>query len=230
MNNRLTAIFSQIILMAALMGQSISSPFMPVTGADFDTPTSANPANAQTLTEFAASVNNKTSMLTGIYASSTMAFPVVQQPSDNPGYVSTTDGVVTEFAFASQYGSTGILAHNYLAGKDFTSIQNGQHIALVFGNGKVEYYKVTSVLSFQALQPYSPYSNFVDLADTNRQISATQLFMETYGVANRLVLQTCIDANGIDSWGRLFIIAEPDATYQPGADTAEIVKGSQLPL
>jgi hypothetical protein len=35
-----------------------------------------------------------------------------------------------------------------------------------------------------------------------------------YGRRGDLVLQTCIEAQGIDTWGRLFVIAEPVALRQ----------------
>jgi hypothetical protein len=44
-------------------------------------------------------------------------------------------------------------------------------------------------------------------------LSASDLFTQTYGVRNSLVLQTCITLNGLDTWGRLFILATP---YIPG--------------
>jgi hypothetical protein len=212
---RLLVSFIQITLALGFISQPIHTSLVPVTGTSLDTTSGSTPASMPTLPEFIRAVTNNTSAPAGIYVSNTLAFPIVQQPSDNSGFVSTKENVVTNFAFASQYKSTGLLAHNYLAGAQFPAINNGQHLALVLGNGSVVYYKVTAIRSYQALQPYSPYSNFIDLADTTRKLSATDLFMETYGIADRLVLQTCIDAEGIDSWGRLFIIAEPDPTYRP---------------
>jgi len=207
--------FIQITLALGFISQPIHTSIVPVTAASVDTPSGYTPASLPTLSEFIVTVSNNTSAPAGIYVSNTLAFPVVQQPSDNPAFVSTKENVVTNFTFSSQYKSTGLLAHNYLAGSQFTAINNGQHLALVLGNGTVVYYKVIAIKSYQALQPYSPYSNFIDLADTSRKLSATDLFMETYGIADRLVLQTCIDAEGVDSWGRLFIIAEPDPNYSP---------------
>lgn len=212
---RLLISFIQITLALGFVGQPIHASFVPVTASSSDTTSGSTPASLPTLYEFIKTVSNNTSQPAGIYLSNTLAFPVVQQPADNPAFVSTKENVVTNFAFASQYKTTGLLAHNYLAGAQFTSINNGDHLALILGNGTVVYYKVTAIRSYQALQPYSPYSNFIDLADTSRKLTATDLFMETYGVADRLILQTCIDAEGIDSWGRLFIIAEPDPNYRP---------------
>ena len=62
--------------------------------------------------------------------------------------------------------------------------------------------------SFQATQPTSPYSSFIDLS-SNKTLSATELFTQTYGTKGALILQTCIASGTVDSWGRLFVIAIP---------------------
>jgi hypothetical protein len=41
------------------------------------------------------------------------------------------------------------------------------------------------------------------------------VFTKIYAVKDRLVLQTCIAKDGIDSWGRLFVIAEPVVDFSP---------------
>jgi hypothetical protein len=63
-------------------------------------------------------------------------------------------------------------------------------------------------LQYQALQPYSPNSDFRDL-ETNDTISAVQLFGKVYRGDRHVTFQTCIEAYGNSSWGRLFIIAKP---------------------
>ena len=182
--------------------------FAPVSLALADT--QSNQTQLLSLNSFAASVQNSNShQITGIYVQDVMAFPIVQQPSGQAGYVSTQNSTVTQFGLASDYGSIGLLAHNYLAGAQFSNIMNGSIISLVYGNGHVEYYKVTKVKQYQALSPNSVYSQFVNLAQPDVTLSSTDLFYQTYGLGNVLVLQTCIFANSDPSWGRLFIIAEP---------------------
>jgi hypothetical protein len=133
--------------------------------------------------------------------------PVVQQPSSNPGYVSTRNNTLTQFGLASSYGSIGILAHNYLAGKYFSSLSSGQVITLTFADGTTKNYTISSIKQYQALTPDSQYSKFVDLNDSSKTLSSSDLFMDTFGLSNALVLQTCITKNGNSSWGRLFVIA-----------------------
>lgn len=140
------------------------------------------------------------------------AFPIVQQPDGNPAFVSSDPDLVTQFSMASLYGTTGILAHNTLAGAKFSQIQVGQFLTLVYSDGRLEYYEVTTIESYQALSPASTTSNFISLKQPRKNLSSTQLFNHIYAAGKKLVLQTCIAANGVDSWGRLFVIAVPIVT------------------
>lgn len=192
-----------IIVLAFLL-----AAFAPVSSVLADS--ISDQAILPTLSAFSASVqNSNASQITGVYVPGLMALPVVQQPSSQPGYVSTAAETLTQFAAASKYGTTGLLAHNYLAGAYFSNLSNGSVIALVYGDGNTQYYHVTAVLQFQALSPNSPYSKFVNLAQPDVALSSTDLFYQTYGLGNVLVLQTCIANGNEPSWGRLFVIAEP---------------------
>lgn len=169
----------------------------------------AAPTALPTLANFIESVKDGSiSTLRGVYIQGVMAYPVVQQPAGKPGYVTGTDGQVTQFKMASTYGTVGLLAHNYLAGASFTQIKKGDVITLVYGNGKTSTFLVTDILRYQAHNPLSPYSNFTDL-DTKELYTAEQLFKKVYTGDYHLTLQTCIEKDGDLSWGRLFIIARP---------------------
>jgi len=153
-------------------------------------------------------VDGNENVLRGIYVADVMAFPVVQQPSGNPGYVSTTEATITQFGMASQFGNIGLLAHNYLAGYSFPQVKAGDTIVLIYGDGHTHSFTVEEVLSYQALTPYSPYSSFKDL-QSGATLSAEELFNKVYRGDFHVTLQTCIDNAGVSSWGRLFIIAKP---------------------
>jgi hypothetical protein len=147
-------------------------------------------------------------VLEGVYVPHVFALPVIQQPVGNPGYVSQSPNVITQFGMAAEVGNVGLLAHNTLAGKEFTNLSLGDEVRLVYGDGKVEYFIVTQMLRYQALQPYSPYSEFRDL-ETSQTITAEALFRKVYRGDRHVTFQVCIAADGIDAWGRLFIIAQP---------------------
>jgi hypothetical protein len=147
-------------------------------------------------------------VLSGVYVSHVLALPVVQQPVDDPYYVSSHDGEATQFSIASQYGNIGLLAHNNLSGKSFSKLSVGQEVELVYGDGRVEDFVVTKVLRFQALQPQSQQSSFLDL-DNSETLTANQMFNRVYTGSRHLTFQTCIKENGDASWGRLFVVATP---------------------
>lgn len=149
-------------------------------------------------------------VLTGIFVDGDFEMDIVQQPVSQPGYISSQENAVTDFRMARDYGTIGLLAHNFLAGEAFFQLDVGQTIYLVYGNSEVESFTIVDVKQFQALLPNSPYSNFVDL-ENSEQVSASDLFYQIYGQEDALILQTCIENNGISTWGRLFIIAVPGA-------------------
>jgi hypothetical protein len=168
-----------------------------------------NAAVLPTFTDFSNSVKNgEQDVLRGVYVDKVLAMPVVQQPSGNPGYVSNSDGRVTQFSMASTFGNIGLLAHNHLAGAFFTQLAVGQEIRLVYGNGRVETFVIKEVLRYQALQPTSVYSSFKNL-DKDETLTVEQMFNRVYRGDRHLTLQTCIAADGKLSWGRLFVIAVP---------------------
>ena len=167
-----------------------------------------------TFAEFSKSVqNNQAGVLRGVYIPEVFAFPIIQQPAGNAGYVSPTDGQITQFSMASQFGNVGLLAHNNLSGRFFSELAVGQEVRLVYGDGKVESFVITQVLQFQALQPTSPYSSFRDL-NTDKTFTAEQAFKKVYTGDRHVTFQTCIAKAENLSWGRLFVIATPKVLSQ----------------
>lgn len=134
---------------------------------------------------------------------------VLQQPTDDPGFVSRKEDSVTQFRLASNYGSKGFLAHNDLAGAQFFGVEVGDVLTVRYTNGSLETYGVVQIRHLQALSPLSPWSKFSDLDNNNALLTAVDLFYQTYGEKDKLILQTCIAQGDELSWGRLFIIAEP---------------------
>ena len=167
------------------------------------------------LDEFIEQVSNgEADVLRGIYAPDVFAFPIVSQPESNPAFVSTHPETLTQFGAARQYDTTGLLAHNYLAGQDFSLLAEGQEILLIYGDGRLESYFIREVMRFQALSPNSVTSDFVDL-DSGERLSSTDLFFKVFNRPGELTLQTCLYADGNLSWGRLFILAEPNHADTP---------------
>lgn len=171
----------------------------------FATPT---PLQGLVFDKFAKSLKNgNAKQVVGVYVDTVLALRVIQQPSNNAGYVSPLPGIATYFAMVRQRtGNTGLLAHNYLAGKLFPDLKAGQMVTLIYGDGGTEEYLVEKSEEYQALNPTSPSSSFVNLANGDR-LSATSLFNRVYGGSTRTTFQTCITQGADRSWGRLFVIA-----------------------
>jgi hypothetical protein len=190
-----------------------TSLFLAIFVSLFFNPISALAASLPSFLDFSRSVQNgDANVLRGVYASNVMALPVVQQPSGNAGYVSNNLGEITQFRMATQFGNIGLLAHNHLSGKSFSQLAVGQEIRLVYGDGHVEYFIVTEVLRYQALQPTSPYSSFKNL-DKEETLSAEDMFKRVYFGDRHVTFQTCIEKDGELSWGRLFVIAVPKSEF-----------------
>lgn len=169
------------------------------------------------LSTFTSRVANQVSnQVVGVYVPGLFALPVVQQPAGQGAYVSTENDTVTQFSLANKYNVIGLLAHNYLSGEEFFKLKPNQYVILVFGDGSMEYYRISSTQSYQALTPNSPFSDFVDLSDpAETRLSSTDLFRRVYTNAGQVVFQTCIKAFGDPSWGRLFVTAEKVDVRQP---------------
>lgn len=181
---------------------------IPVSGA------AAQPAAEEksafiSLEDFKQGVSNGSSQtIRGVYVQDVLALRVVQQPASQPGFVSAIQGTATQFGMASANGTTGLLAHNFASGRLFSNLTAGMVVNVVYGDGSMKSYSVSRILRFQALQPNSSSSDFVNL-DTNEQLTASVLFSQVYTGSHHVTFQTCIQQGSEDSWGRLFIIADP---------------------
>jgi hypothetical protein len=188
--------------------KSTNAAVIPVTGNE---PSAASAVNSIQSFTASVAVSGDPNLAAGIFVRGLFAAPIVQQPSTAPGFVSTDAVSATQFGMAADYGSVALLAHNYLLGQEFFQVRVGKILSLVFGDGHVKTYRVKQILHYQALSPSSPYSDFLDLDDPNgTRISVETLFYKVYTQNGTLVLQTCIEANGNSSWGRLFVIAVPE--------------------
>lgn len=169
-----------------------------------------------TLPDFADFVeqvrNGEADVLRGVYVPDVLALPVSQQPAGDPNYVSMTNGEATQFSAAAQLGNIGLLAHNTLSGRWFSELVEGQQVRLVYGDGKVEYFIVSEVLRFQALEPRSAWSAFRS-EEGEEVLTAGQMFERVYSGERHVTFQTCIQAYGNINWGRLFVMAVPVGSH-----------------
>jgi hypothetical protein len=102
--------------------------------------------------------------------------------------LSVRQNTITQFGLASQAGSTGLLAHNYLAGESFFLLRENQKFYLIYGDGQVSGFVVTEILRYKALEPASTSSRFVAL-ENNDTLLASELFSKVYDRDGEVVLQ-----------------------------------------
>jgi hypothetical protein len=152
--------------------------------------------------------------VSGVYLGNERYLRVIQQPAGKPEYVSSISGVATHFQLAERHGNIGLLAHNYLGGRYFLDLKIGDDIYLMDGHRRTMRYRVARMYHYQALDPRSPRSQFIDL-ETRQVNSASDVFKRVYTGSHHLVLQTCIQKGYIKEWGRVFIIAEPKTMAYP---------------
>jgi hypothetical protein len=153
-------------------------------------------------------VNGQEQVIRGIYVPGFLALPVVQQPAGNTGFVSTKPETVTQFQLAARDNVIGLLAHNYLSGKDFFKLRDGLQVMVVNGDGSINRYRITEVHEFQKLTPGSNWSHYLDLK-TGEKLTTYQVFNWFYQGEHHLTFQTCLERNGLETWGIRFVVAEP---------------------
>jgi hypothetical protein len=185
------------------LNQSANSALTPIGGPPI---AAVLASEAAALQAFARSVTDETraGLVTGLFAPGTFAAPVVQQPYNNPVYVSTQADQLTQFRTAERAGSIGLLAHNYLLGKDFFKLEVGAWLHVVYANGRSRAYQVYAIKDYEALSMYT----FRELG-SQASIDQYPLFDQLYRADDRVVLQTCIQKGNNLSWGRRFILAGP---------------------
>jgi hypothetical protein len=119
-----------------------------------------------------------------VYVDDVLSYPIVQQPADSPLWVSDNPHFITQFGLPTHFDVIGLLAHDYLAGKDFFELEIGQVAEIKFSDGHIKIFVISSISYESAGQPPS------------------DIFEKYYMRAGTLVFQTCKDN------GYLFVVAD----------------------
>jgi hypothetical protein len=137
-----------------------------------------------------------------------LAFAFSVTPSYGEYTVTTIPNYVTYYDLTIAWGgSLAFTAHEALAGGSFIQLAVGDVVTVVYDNRQVDRYVVSDVETYQAAQPSSVWSSFIDL-DNGITYSSERLGQNIYLAGHGLVLQTCIEKDGDVNWGRMFVIAE----------------------
>jgi hypothetical protein len=136
------------------------------------------------------------------------SYPIVRPPDvdpDDPRYVTLLPDEVTFFDTAfGDYRSYGLLAHNFLAGKDFELIEPGDYLKLDFPDGRERWFHIYKIIRAPKLPlKQGEWAPSIDLMGA--ELSQRQAYEFIYGHMGYLILQTCIgDQNGF-----IFVLGEP---------------------
>lgn len=152
--------------------------------------------------------DGKSGVVRGVHVPGVLTLPVIQQPNKNAAFVSEENNTLTQFQSAAQYGVTGLLAHNYLAGELFYSIDIGQDVVIVMGDGSTRRYRVSGIFRFKKLSPNNLRSSLIDLSD-GKTMTTSQAFTRFYRGDHKVTFQTCLEGEGILNWGLTFLVADP---------------------
>lgn len=136
------------------------------------------------------------------------SLPIMQQPEDNPIYVANKSNILTQFQKATQNGVTGLLAHNFLSGKEFSKLKIGQEISVTYADHIVRNYRVSSIYHYQKKDPGDLFSDLIDLHG-GKEFSTNEVFNQFYRGRHHVTLQTCLEEDGRLDWGLLFVVALP---------------------
>ena len=79
---------------------------------------------------------------------------------------------------------------------------------VVKGDGSIDRYRVTGVHELQKLSPGSNWSHYVDL-NSGERLTTYQVFNQFYQGEHHLTFQTCLERDGLETWGLRFVVAEP---------------------
>lgn len=223
-SHRLFIFIQSLILVLLAVSFSLASPnqvSIPATGRDISSLVSVIHLPPPTIDSWTSRgqipslnsfvdnlVNGKSTSVRGVYVPGFMALPVVQQPSGNTGFVSQQPGTVTQFQLAARYGVIGLLAHNYLAGSDFFQLVDGLKVLVVNGDGSLHTYLITEVIEYQKVTPGSNWSHYINLK-TGERLTTYQVFNQYYQGEPHLIFQTCLEKDGLETWGLRFVVAKP---------------------
>ncbi|MBI3242970.1 MAG: hypothetical protein HYZ49_11820 [Chloroflexi bacterium] len=211
-----TLLLAGLLLLALSPAPQVEA--IPVTGGPVVFAEEGVESVASPLDEFALGVKDGAAgVVRGVYAPGALALRVEQQPETRPMYISAAPDTATQFRYATFTNVIGLLAHNHVSGAQFFNLNFGQEVWIVYGDGAKQGYLVANILRYQALQPASTRSQFLDL-DTGEVVSSAQLYDRVYRGEHHLTFQTCIEQGGVATWGRLFVIATPLGELIPALD------------
>lgn len=197
---------------ARLQGDAIDDPNTYITFLPMVFNAATNPAsNQDDLGELIARVTNgNADQVVGSYIPDLLAAEVLQQPEDQPDWISPDAGTLTQYRAASQLGNLGLLASKDSAAALFDQMAAGLPVTIIQGDGSLREYSIAGILTFQAIDPTDPNSDYL-IQPVGVHVPYSELLNCIYGGEEHLVFESTIDKPDVPNWGKLFVVAFPVA-------------------
>lgn len=131
---------------------------------------------------------------------------IVQQPADDFRYISLNNFEITQLFQEAENGVIVLAAHNYLAGRLFADLDQGDNIKLKFDGQKEVELTVREIHRYQRINKRYTSTLYRDL-ETNELLGTDDITSKFYNNKDNITLQTCIENGNDPNWGLLFITA-----------------------
>ena len=122
------------------------------------------------------------------------------------GHEAPLSELIGQFDVAARRQNIGLIAHNHLSGGKFFRLWPGMLVRATLADGSSQLFEIYSLSSYQASNPNDYSQPFVDLA-TGDSLRPIELFDRAYR-PNELTFQTCIEVDGVPTWGVFFAHAK----------------------
>jgi hypothetical protein len=162
-----------------------------------------------TLDSFRAQVQpGRSTQVVGVWAEGLFAFHVEPTPGQSVPQLENTAGI---YEWAVKRGTTALMIHNYLGGDHLYQVKGTTAIALIFGDGRVEWYQVDTIERYEAMNfsqdGFEGPFKIWDCESCDFEYSVSDLQRKHYTGSNSLAFQTCLDED--NKIGFLIIEASP---------------------
>lgn len=135
---------------------------------------------------------------------------VFQQPKESPAFVASGK-YFTQFSLTRD-GVIGLLTEAEDLGPEVKRLKAGDAFSLTLDNGVSETFIVDGIYSYGVVDPYNPYSSFID--KNGSPIAMETIFDKFYTrktdeniLKDKAVLQTCIQNSQGTPIGRYFVVS-----------------------
>jgi hypothetical protein len=149
------------------------------------------------LEEFRQSVmTGESALVTGIWSEGILAYKVVK---GNGNYVPSQPNTASTYDWAIDHDVTGLLIHDYLGGSRIYHMTPGTQIAVIYGNGDLDWYVSQGGTWYEAkyysAQGCSGPFRIWDCGECTFEFTVEDILWQHYAGIPHIAIQTCVKDN-----------------------------------